>query len=201
MRYVITFILLVHGRRMRVQCYKGFELILKIQRPSLDSYSWRKDIPTPRWRLNPSSPNIRLQKAFCLNILLVNAWCVIRSWIEPTNNYLTWKIWLLGCFPLGSFIYDGCLIPASSTIGEKSRTRMVFKFKGRFLQLAVSKFGSRVFDGLWAACKGKEKLQMMAEMDRTLLSTPSGRVVAKKIQLELYLNDKKSWLSKQSNTR
>uniref|UniRef100_A0A146M932 Pumilio domain-containing protein C14orf21 n=1 Tax=Lygus hesperus TaxID=30085 RepID=A0A146M932_LYGHE len=99
----------------------------------------------------------------------------------------------------GSWVFNSFL--TSSSVGDKSRMRLLAKMRGSYLPLASTKFGSRVFEELWKSAKFKDRQQMISELDRSLLSSQSGRVVAKKIQLELYLTDKKSWTSKHSNVK
>ncbi|KAF6197794.1 hypothetical protein GE061_008760 [Apolygus lucorum] len=99
----------------------------------------------------------------------------------------------------GSWVYNSFL--SSPSVGDKSRSRLFGKFRGSYLPLASTKFGSRVFEELWKSAKFKDRLQMISELDRTLLGSLAGRAVAKKIQLELFLTDKKTWTSKNSNVK
>ncbi|XP_014284870.1 nucleolar protein 9 [Halyomorpha halys] len=100
--------------------------------------------------------------------------------------------------PKGSYIMDAYV--SSKTIGEKSRDRIIHKFKGHYKDLAQDKFGSRAVEALWSRASIKEKHLIMSELDRSICRTMAGSIIASKFRLDLYLSDKAKWASTETKS-
>ncbi|XP_014241996.1 nucleolar protein 9 [Cimex lectularius] len=93
--------------------------------------------------------------------------------------------------PKGSRIFDAFVL--SNSVGEKSRDRLINKFNDAYIDLAMTKFGSRVFDALWSKSSGKQREAIMKNMTRRILSNQYGSKIATMIDLNTYLTDRKNW--------
>ncbi|CAH1397649.1 unnamed protein product [Nezara viridula] len=100
--------------------------------------------------------------------------------------------------PKGSYIVDAYV--SSKTIGEKSRDRLIHKFKGHYKDLVLDKFGSRVVEALWSRASLKEKHLIMSELDRSICRTVPGSIIASKFRLDLYLYDKTKWANSETKS-
>lgn len=100
--------------------------------------------------------------------------------------------------PKGSYIVDAYV--SSKTIGEKSRDRLIHKFKGHYKDLVVDKFGSRVVEALWSRASIKEKHLIMSELDRSVCRTVAGSIIASKFRLDMYLSDKAKWANTETKS-
>lgn len=74
---------------------------------------------------------------------------------------------------------------------------MVVLFKGVYQDLAPTKYGSRSFDAVWGATTLKHKTMIMEELSKLegKLSTNCGRIIANKINLDLFKRNREQWKS------
>lgn len=96
--------------------------------------------------------------------------------------------------PNGSHIVDAFL--QSKYIGEKSREKFIRYMEGFYVDLATSKFGSRVVDSCFAAAQESQKARIVKELaDKAnlLKSTPFGRLLYNKFRVETYRLSVTQW--------
>ncbi|XP_013201009.2 nucleolar protein 9 [Amyelois transitella] len=94
-----------------------------------------------------------------------------------------------GCHVMDAFCRSQC-------VGVKARDKIVWKLKGHYQKLALSQYGSRAFEQLFQAASDEQKLKMMAEISdksNLLNSTPFGRLVAGKLDVETFKLSQKKW--------
>ncbi|XP_039955628.1 nucleolar protein 9 [Bactrocera tryoni] len=96
--------------------------------------------------------------------------------------------------PNGSHIVDAFL--QSKYIGEKSREKFIRYMEGFYVDLATSKFGSRVVDSCFVAAQEAQKgriVKELAEKTNMLKSTPFGRLLYNKFRVETYRLSATQW--------
>uniref|UniRef100_A0A4P6D6J5 Putative nucleolar protein 9 rhodnius neglectus n=1 Tax=Rhodnius prolixus TaxID=13249 RepID=A0A4P6D6J5_RHOPR len=81
----------------------------------------------------------------------------------------------------------------SSTVGAKSKDRLLNALKGHYIDLAVDKYGSRSFDVIWNYANQKQRTLIISELSRQVMKTSFGTIIALKIGLEKYIKDKCAW--------
>uniref|UniRef100_T1H8F2 Uncharacterized protein n=1 Tax=Rhodnius prolixus TaxID=13249 RepID=T1H8F2_RHOPR len=81
----------------------------------------------------------------------------------------------------------------SSTVGAKSKDRLLNALKGHYIDLAVDKYGSRSFDVIWNYANQKQRKLIISELSRQVMKTSFGTIIALKIGLEKYIKDKCAW--------
>lgn len=96
--------------------------------------------------------------------------------------------------PNGSHIVDAFL--QSKFIGEKSREKLIRYMEGFYVDLATTKFGSRVVDSCFAAAQESQKARIVKELaDKVnmLKGTPFGRLLYNKFRIETYRLSATQW--------
>ncbi|XP_037965736.2 nucleolar protein 9 [Plutella xylostella] len=81
-------------------------------------------------------------------------------------------------------------------VGVKARDKMVWKLKGYYQKLALSQYGSRAFEQVFASCTVEQRVKIMTEMaDKSNLLNASmyGRLLADKLQLKLFQSNEENW--------
>jgi len=102
--------------------------------------------------------------------------------------------------PKGSRVLDAFL--DSEYVGEKSRDKLYKKLKGCWADLTKNTYGSRCVDKVWEKTTStNQKITIMEELaaaGESLGSTKSGQVMYRKLNVLLFVRDKKDWLASQS---
>ncbi|CAD7012129.1 nucleolar protein 9 [Ceratitis capitata] len=96
--------------------------------------------------------------------------------------------------PNGSHIVDAFL--QSKYIGEKSREKFIRHIEGFYVDLATTKFGSRVVDSCFNAAQESQKSRIVKELaDKVnmLKGTPFGRLLYNKFRVETYRLSATQW--------
>lgn len=104
------------------------------------------------------------------------------------------KLALIFNTPNGSHITDAYL--QSNYIGESSREKLIRHLEGYYVDLAVTRPGSRVIENFFEASKDSQKERIVRELtDRVnfLLGTPFGRILHSKLRLETYKLSAAKW--------
>ncbi|XP_005177003.2 uncharacterized protein LOC101893336 [Musca domestica] len=117
-------------------------------------------------------------------IFLVN--CIL----ETSSEYL------VSVFntPNGSHICDAFL--QSKFIGEKSREKLIKHLEGYYVDLAITKFGSRVVESCFAAALEPQKAKIvkeLAEKSNMLKGSPFGKLVSAKLRVDTYRLSAEQW--------
>lgn len=121
-------------------------------------------------------------------IMLVN--CIVES-TEPAQ--------LVSIFntPNGSHIVDAFM--GSKYIGEKSREKLIRRLEGFYMELAVSKFGSRVVEQCFSAASQEQQkvriIKELADRHNMLKGSPFGRLLYNKFRIETYKLSPEQWRS------
>ncbi|KAF5290920.1 hypothetical protein FQR65_LT11502 [Abscondita terminalis] len=100
----------------------------------------------------------------------------------------------LFCNRMGSHIVDSFV--KSQYVGEKSREKLFRKLQGVYQDLASDKYGSRSFEAIWNVAILKNQKVIMNELshkDGVWSNTQFGKIIASKINLELYKRNKDDW--------
>lgn len=119
---------------------------------------------------------------------------IVNSILEMDNEEL---LRLLGD-PKGSRILDAFM--DSKYIGEKSREKLCKRFRGCWTELAKCTHGSRCVDKMWAWARPNQRLVVMGELaaaGESLRSTKSGKIISAKLNVPLFVRNKKDWLDTQ----
>lgn len=114
---------------------------------------------------------------------------LIQSLMEIKNDVLA----AIFCTPIGSHVVDAFV--QSKFIGEKSREKLIYYMQGTYLDLAISKGGSRAFEALFEFANDKQKDRMMTEISQKnqLESTLFGRIISLKYRVEVYNQSPVRW--------
>ncbi|CAG9793120.1 unnamed protein product [Diatraea saccharalis] len=84
----------------------------------------------------------------------------------------------------------------STCVGAKARDKFVWKLKGCYQKLAISRYGSIAIEHIFAAVSDDQKVQIMSELaDKSglLNSTNYGRLVADKLDVATFRLSQKKW--------
>ncbi|XP_064552097.1 nucleolar protein 9 [Drosophila montana] len=98
--------------------------------------------------------------------------------------------------PNGSHIVDAFL--QSKYIGEKSRERLIRQLDGFYVDLAITRHGSRVMEQCFKAAQEAQKLRMAKELSskiNMLKGSPYGSLIHSKYRLETYKLSPSQWLA------
>ncbi|XP_067633583.1 nucleolar protein 9 [Eurosta solidaginis] len=98
--------------------------------------------------------------------------------------------------PNGSHIVDAFL--QSKYIGEKSREKFIRYMEGFYVDLAITKFGSRVVDSCYAAAQESLKARIVKELaDKVnmLKGSPFGNLLYSKFRIETYKLSATQWMA------
>ncbi|XP_033153236.1 nucleolar protein 9 [Drosophila mauritiana] len=96
--------------------------------------------------------------------------------------------------PNGSHIVDAFM--QSKFIGEKSRERLIRQLDGFYVDLAITRHGSRVFEQCFKAAQDAQKLRMAKELfskANMLKGSPHGRIIYTKYRLDTYKLSPTQW--------
>uniref|UniRef100_A0A0A1WKF1 Pumilio domain-containing protein C14orf21 homolog n=1 Tax=Zeugodacus cucurbitae TaxID=28588 RepID=A0A0A1WKF1_ZEUCU len=96
--------------------------------------------------------------------------------------------------PNGSHIVDAFL--QSKYIGEKSREKFIRYLEGFYVDLATTKFGSRIVDSCFVSAQEPQKMRIVKELaDKVnmLKGTPFGRLLYNKFRIETYRLSATQW--------
>ncbi|XP_013109042.2 nucleolar protein 9 [Stomoxys calcitrans] len=96
--------------------------------------------------------------------------------------------------PNGSHICDAFL--ESKFIGEKSREKLIKHLEGFYVDLAITKFGSRVIESCFAAASEPQKARIVKELadkSNMLKGTPFGKLIYHKLRVETYRLSADQW--------
>ncbi|GLV36333.1 uncharacterized protein CBL_08827 [Carabus blaptoides fortunei] len=135
---------------------------------------------------------VNLHGSFILQVMLEfnKPIKIINSILNMEGNDLK----NLFCDSKGSHIMDSYM--KSQYVGEKSREKLIRKMQGTYQELAVSKYGSRSLEAILNVAQGKQKMQIMDELsykDASWTSAEFGRIIAGKINIQLYKRNKDEW--------
>lgn len=115
---------------------------------------------------------------------------LVQCLMETNSNELA----EIFCSQKGSHIVDAFL--SSKTIGEKSREKFINHLNGSYLEMAMSKHGSRAVEKLFDASTDSQKIRIvkeLAEKLNQLNSTPTGRLINYKFRVETYKLSPAQW--------
>lgn len=96
--------------------------------------------------------------------------------------------------PKGSHVADAFL--QSKTIGEKSREKFIRHLDGYYVEMAMSRHGSRAVEQFFAAAADNQKVRIvkeLAEKVNQLNSTPTGRLLNYKFRVDTYRLSPAQW--------
>lgn len=96
--------------------------------------------------------------------------------------------------PNGSHVVDAFL--QSKYIGEKSRERLIRQLDGFYVDLAITRHGSRVLDQCFKAAQEAQKLHIAKELSNKanmLKGSPFGRLIYTKYRLDTYKLSASQW--------
>ncbi|KAJ6647162.1 Nucleolar protein 9 [Pseudolycoriella hygida] len=102
----------------------------------------------------------------------------------------------LFCSPRGSHIVDAFL--QSKFVGEKSREKFVKHMDGQYLDMAITKHGSRAVEALFEAAGDNQRTRIvkeLAEKINQLNGSPSGRLLNYKFRVDTYRLSPAQWKS------
>ncbi|XP_015601510.1 nucleolar protein 9 [Cephus cinctus] len=126
---------------------------------------------------------------------------IVNSLLESTGEDLA----VLFSDPKGSRILD--VFMESTSIGEKSREKLIRRLQGYWAKLACGIHGSRSLERMWDKAQEKRRISIMqelAEAGESLNSTKSGACIAAKLQVPLFARSRKLWsesLGKEEKTK
>ncbi|KAL7052009.1 hypothetical protein ACKWTF_004726 [Chironomus riparius] len=98
------------------------------------------------------------------------------------------------CHPKGSRIADSFL--ESKFIGEKSREKLIKHLEGMYLKMALSRNGSHVLEKLYNISSDSQKEAIVKELSERMNqvnSSQSGKIVAYKLNAEMYARNPNQW--------
>ncbi|EDW00943.1 nucleolar protein 9 [Drosophila grimshawi] len=98
--------------------------------------------------------------------------------------------------PNGSHIVDAFL--QSKYIGEKSRERLIRQLDGFYVDLAITRHGSRVLEQCFKAAQEAHKLHIAKELStkaNMMKGSPFGRLIYTKYRLDTYKLSPSQWLT------
>lgn len=107
------------------------------------------------------------------------------------------------CHQKGSRIADSFL--ESKFIGEKSREKLIKHLEGMYLKMALSRNGSHVLEKLYNISSDGQKEEIVKELSERMSqvnSSQSGKIVAYKLNAEMYARNPNQWrnfLSRSAN--
>ncbi|XP_075169867.1 nucleolar protein 9 [Haematobia irritans] len=96
--------------------------------------------------------------------------------------------------PNGSHICDAFL--ESKFIGEKSREKLIKHLEGFYVDLAITKFGSRVIESCFSAASDTQKARIVKELadkSNMMKGSPFGKLVHHKLRVETYRLSAEQW--------
>ncbi|XP_065369297.1 nucleolar protein 9 [Calliphora vicina] len=96
--------------------------------------------------------------------------------------------------PNGSHICDAFL--QSKFIGEKSRDKLFKHLEGFYVDLAITKFGSRVVESCFAAAHETQKpkiVKELADKSNKLKGSPFGKLINHKLRVDTYRLSAEQW--------
>lgn len=96
--------------------------------------------------------------------------------------------------PNGSHICDAFL--QSKFIGEKSREKLLKHIEGFYVDLAITKFGSRVVESCFAAAHESQKAKIVKELAdkiNMLKGSPFGKLINHKLRVDTYRLSAEQW--------
>lgn len=96
--------------------------------------------------------------------------------------------------PCGSHIVDAFV--SSKFIGEKSREKFVKHMNGTFLELAISRHGSRAVEAMFEASGDNQRNRIVKELSEKinlLKGSPTGRLLNYKYRVETYILSPVQW--------
>lgn len=96
--------------------------------------------------------------------------------------------------PCGSHVVDAFI--GSKFIGEKSREKFIKHMNGTFLQLAVSRHGSRAVEAMFEASGDNQRNRIVKELSEKinqLKGSPTGRLLNYKFRVETYALSPVQW--------
>ncbi|KAH8418365.1 hypothetical protein KR222_004049 [Zaprionus bogoriensis] len=96
--------------------------------------------------------------------------------------------------PNGSHIVDAFM--QSKYIGEKSRERLIRQLNGFYVDLAITRHGSRVLEQCFKAAQEAQKLQIAKELSskaNMMKGSPFGRLIYTKYRLDTYKLSPSQW--------
>ncbi|XP_055855596.1 uncharacterized protein LOC129918874 [Episyrphus balteatus] len=117
-------------------------------------------------------------------ILLVNS--ILETPVKDLNQIMQ--------LPNGGYIADKFLM--STTIGEKSREKLIKLFEGFYMDLAISPAGSRVLEKFVKAANDGQKVAIATELtarDNKLKGNAFGRIVYNSLRLETFKLSQDQW--------
>ncbi|XP_058789987.1 nucleolar protein 9 [Phymastichus coffea] len=141
---------------------------------------------------NESKPKIEIYGS-----VTVQAMLKFNKPIKIVNSLLSMSTEdLLELFedPKGSWIMDAFM--DSEYIGEKSREKLARNLRGTWAKLATSTHGSRSLDKIWTWAKSNQRniiMEDLAEVGQLLHSTNAGKIISAKLNVPLYIRNKKEW--------
>lgn len=122
--------------------------------------------------------------------------------IEPINALIgsdNTKLMPLLMSAKGSFVVD--VFFQAPFVGEKSKIKMIRKFEGYYLELAMNKFGSRILEVLYEAADMTQRTKIVQELSEKLNQLESsncGFIISKKFNVAVYKQNPGRWQAKRT---
>ncbi|CAM1330350.1 Uncharacterised protein PB.1153, partial [Pycnogonum litorale] len=116
---------------------------------------------------------------------------IIRNIVDMAAEELV----RIACDGCGSHIFDAFM--KSTTVGEKSRNKLIEHLKGNYLQLACDKHGSRSIDCIWSVSSMKYKSAIAEELivnEDTLNNNLYGKFIVRNFALFHFKRRRKQWM-------
>ena len=112
------------------------------------------------------------------------------------------EIITLACDPMASHIINAYF--ESETVGQKSRDKLVYKFKGSYVVLACSQFGSRSLETMWNVSNNNIRSTICSELvssENKLQSDYFGKIIFNKFHVRLFKisNGSSNWQNALNN--
>uniref|UniRef100_A0A2A4JPI7 Nucleolar protein 9 n=1 Tax=Heliothis virescens TaxID=7102 RepID=A0A2A4JPI7_HELVI len=104
------------------------------------------------------------------------------------------QLMVIFCDAKGCHVADA--LCKGQCVGVKARDKLVWRLKGYYQKLALSQYGSRAFEQIFNVASIEQKVKLMNELaDKSSLlnSTPYGRILAAKLQLDVFKLSQKKW--------
>ncbi|KNC24191.1 hypothetical protein FF38_02207 [Lucilia cuprina] len=117
---------------------------------------------------------------------------MVNCILETSTDYLV----TIFNTPNGSHICDAFL--QSKFIGEKSRDKLLRHLEGFYIDLAITKFGSRVVESCFEAAQEAQKAKIVKELadkSNKLKGSPFGKLINYKLRVDTYRLSADQWKS------
>ncbi|XP_034230095.1 nucleolar protein 9 [Thrips palmi] len=121
---------------------------------------------------------------------------IVNSVLEmPTSELKSLACDLRGSYVITAFV-------ESEFVGEKSRERLLHRFRGSYVEMACSKKGSYALECIYKKASLGNQMKILEELshrESLIMATDPGKILANKFSLDLFRHRRNEW--KQMQTR